>query len=285
MNLVIGSRGSALALWQSEWAKSRLLEAHHDLAIEIEVIRTTGDTNISDSFAEIDSKGLFTKEVDEALLVGRTDFSVHSLKDLPTSLPDGLQLTAVSPREDVRDALCTSGVDRLDALRPDLELVPLRGNVDTRVRKLDDGDMDAIVLAGAGLKRLRLEPRITEFLSADRFVPAPGQGVMAIVSRTEDSQTSKRLAVIEDQEARVAITAERCALAELGGGCKIPFGAWSRPEGDQWVMDGVVAHPERSGVVRAQVEGTAETASDMGRSLAALLREQGGEVILDEVLA
>lgn len=305
MKVVIGSRGSQLALWQSEWAKSQLASTHDGLDVTIEVIKTEGDANLAASFSEIGSKGVFTKEVDEALLSGRTDFSVHSLKDLPTSLLDGLELAAVSPREDVRDAICardglslsdlpdgarvaTSSLRRqalLRSARPDVNLRPLRGNVDTRIRKLETEELDAIVLAGAGLKRLKLNEHISQLLPPSEFVPAAGQGVMALVARTNDPQVSELLSVVEDTDARAAITAERSALAELGGGCKIPFGAWARREEDDFVLDGVIAHPEKGNPVRAQIIGTEDQAAAMGKALAEELLRLGGDAILKEVLA
>ena len=302
---MIGSRGSQLALWQSEWAKARLSRAHEGLSADIEVIRTVGDANLSASFSEIGTKGVFTREVDEALLAGRTDLSVHSLKDLPTTLPDGLSLTAVSPRADVRDALisqeglsledlprnarvATSSLRRralLRSERPDLQLLPLRGNIDTRIKKLESEGLDAIVLAGAGLQRLGLDSHITELLDSNTFTPAAAQGVMGIVSRADDDRVAALLDVIEDADARFAVTAERAALAELGGGCRIPFGAWARLEGDTFVLDGVVAHPERGTPVRSQIRGVTGQATEMGLELAATLRDGGGAEILEEVLA
>lgn len=301
---MIGSRGSQLALWQSEWAKAQLSGAHEDLSVDIEVIRTVGDANLSASFSEIGTKGVFTREVDEALLAGRTDLSVHSLKDLPTTLPSGLSLTAVSPRADVRDALISKGLSlrdlprnarvatsslRRQALlrseRSDLVLLPLRGNIDTRIRKLESEGLDAIVLAGAGLLRLGLDSHITELLDSNRFTPAAAQGVMGIVSRADDDRVTALLKVIEDADARFAVTAERAALAELGGGCRIPFGAWARLEGDTFVLDGVVAHPERGNPVRSQIRGVTGQANEMGLELAATLRDGGGAEILEEVLA
>ena len=305
MKVVIGSRGSQLALWQSEWAKSQLVATHGGLDVTIEVIKTEGDANLAPSFSEIGSKGVFTKEVDEALLSGRTDFSVHSLKDLPTTLLDGLELAAVSPREDVRDAICareglslsdlpdgarvaTSSLRRqalLRSARPDVNLRPLRGNIDTRIRKLESEELDAIVLAGAGLKRLKLNEHISQLLPPSEFVPAAGQGVMALVSRRNDPKVSKLLSFVEDTDARAAITAERGALAELGGGCKIPFGAWARREEGDFVLDGVIAHPEKGNPVRAQIIGTEDQAVAMGKALAEELLRLGGDAILKEVLA
>jgi len=302
---VIGSRGSQLALWQSEWAKASLLEANAGLTVEIEVIRTTGDANLASSFSEIGTKGVFTREVDEALLEKRTDFSVHSLKDLPTTFPEGLCLTAVSARADVRDALISREGDKLEQLkqggrvgtsslrrqalirteRPDLEILPLRGNVDTRLRKLESEQLDAIVLAAAGLNRLGLDGNVSELLNPERFVPAAGQGVMALVSREDDDRTRNLLSSLENAESRTAITAERGALAELGGGCRIPFGAWARFEGPRLILDGVVAHPENGNPVRSRIEGTAENAEAMGKELAGNLLAAGGASILKEVLA
>lgn len=304
MKRLIGSRGSQLALWQSEWAKAQLLSQRDDLEIDIEVIRTTGDANLSDAFSEIGSKGVFTKEVDEALLSGRTHFSVHSLKDLPTTLPEGLHLAAVSPRADVRDALCarevssvgdlpvgarvaTSSLRRqalLRSARSDIELLPLRGNVDTRLKKLVSEGLDAIVLAAAGLTRLGLDAHITESLDPATFVPAAGQGVMAIVARSDDRETADLLSVIEDESSRISVTAEREALAELGGGCKIPFGAWARLDGGRLVVDGVVAHPERGGPVRARIDAEPTQAVEAGKRLAGKLVELGGGDIIREVM-
>ena len=304
MKLTIGSRGSQLALWQSEWAKAKLASVNPDLEIEVQVIKTTGDANLAASFSEIGSKGVFTKEVDAALLAGETDFSVHSLKDLPTTLPDGLSLTAVSPREDVRDALCsdgrvlselpegarvaTSSLRRqalLRSMRADIELLPLRGNVDTRLRKLTEDDrLDAIVLAAAGLRRLGLERNLTEALDPGAFTPAAAQGVMGIVSRTGDQTTNDLLQALEDASSRAAVTAERTALGELGGGCKIPFGAWARVVEGGFVLDGVVAHPETGHLVRASIEGDEGEAEEMGKSLAEVLKQNGADHILREVL-
>ena len=305
MSLVIGSRGSQLALWQAEWAKQTLESSSADRTVTIEVIRTQGDRDQSDSFTQISGKGVFTKEVDEALLAGRTDLSIHSLKDLPTDFPDGLVLAAVSPRADVRDALvsgagqqlhelpegakvATSSLRRqalLKAIRPDLVLHPLRGNVDTRLKKLRTESIDAIILASAGLDRLGLEGAITERLPPETFVPAPGQGVMGVVCREDDSATIDAVACMNDRSARVAIDAERAALNRLGGGCRIPFGAWAREEEGLVTMDGVVAHPDGSSPVRGRLTGSADNAAVLGIELAETLLANGARAILDEVLS
>lgn len=305
MPLVIGSRGSQLALWQAEWARRTLESGSPDRMVTIEVIRTLGDRDQRESFAEIGGKGVFTKEVDEALLAGRTDLSIHSLKDLPTEMPDWLVLAAVSPRADVRDALisdathtlaelpegakvATSSLRRqalLKASRPDLVLHPLRGNIDTRLKKLGTESLDAIVLASAGLDRLGLEGAITERLTPETFVPAPGQGVMGVVCRREDSVTVEAVACLNDRSARVAIDAERSALNRLGGGCRIPFGAWARETQGSLTVDGVVAHPDGSSLVRGRLRGSADGAVDLGVELAEDLLARGARSILDEVLS
>lgn len=304
MRLTIGSRGSKLALWQAEWAKQSLLKVHPGADVSIEVIRTEGDRNQAPGFVSIGGKGLFTKEVDEALLDGRTDFSVHSLKDLPTILPDGLGIAAVSPRADARDALCAAESSSLDALpegarvatsslrrqallkvaRPDLHLLPLRGNVDTRVRKLREESLDAIVLAAAGLDRLGLQETISERLNPIEFVPAPGQAAMGVVTRLDDVSTLKTVACLDHADARTAGTAERGALHRLGGGCRIPFGAWARIESGALVADGVVSHPDGTAPIRAKVTGNPAGPIEVGEGLAESLLSQGAQAILDAVL-
>ena len=302
--MVIGSRGSQLALWQAEWAKDRI-DADGIGDVAIEVIRTEGDRNQAEAFTRIEGKGVFTKEVDEALLSERTDLSVHSLKDLPTELSPGLVLAAVSPRADVRDALiaregwtlsglcegakvATSSLRRqalLRALRPDLELQPLRGNVDTRLQKFRKGSLDGIVLASAGLDRLGLEDAITERLDPEIFVPAPGQAAMGIVCREDDRNTADAVSCLNDPEVRLAVDVERSALNRLGGGCRIPFGAWARKEGESITVDGGVSHPDGSSPIRKRISGAAEHVVELGVQLAEALLADGANTILDEVLA
>ncbi len=305
MRAVIGSRGSKLALWQAEWARRTLRADCPDADVTIEVIRTQGDRDQAESFAQIEGKGVFTKEVDEALLAGRTDLSIHSLKDLPTDLAKGLTLAAASPRADVRDALisrqgetlaklrpgsrvATSSLRRqalVRALRPDMELRPLRGNVDTRVKKLETEDLDAIILAAAGLERLGLDGMITERLSPESFVPAPGQAAMGVVCRQSDESTIDAVACLNDPSARVAVDAERAALNHLGGGCRIPFGAWARLIEGNLTVDGVVAHPDGSSPLRRRQTGDPNEATAVGVALAEGLLSDGARKVLDEVLA
>ena len=278
--LIIATRGSRLALWQSEWVASRLRHVHPDLTVEIKTIRTTGDKLAQASLSKIAGKGVFTKELEEALLDGSAHIAVHSLKDLPTILPDGLHVGAIPQREDPLDALVVrkgaattsmSGLIRnarigtsstrrsaqLRNIRPDLEIVELRGNVETRLRKLDEGSMDAIVLACAGLTRLGLADRITERIHPELMLPAPGQGALAIESRVDDEWVRRLLEPLIDHRASVEVSAERRVLAGLGGGCATPIAIFARaePSGTSIRIDGLVSSVDGSRVVRDCVEG------------------------------
>jgi hydroxymethylbilane synthase len=273
VKLRIGSRGSQLALWQANHVAALLREQGHEVAIEI--IKTTGDRAQEVAFAQIDAKGMFTKEIEEALAEGRIDLAVHSLKDLPTELPEGFALAATPARVDARDALVsvkfanlaalpqgarvgTSSERRkaqLHALRPDLEIVEFRGNVDTRLRKLDDGQADAILLAAAGLERLGKTDWLRERFEPAEFCPAAGQGALAIETRIDDSTTIDAVAFLDDEDTRFAVTAERAALAALGGGCQVPIGVHCRLKFTQHhkpqdEIFAVVASPQTGEVVR-----------------------------------
>lgn len=296
--LTIGSRGSQLALWQANWVKGRLEELGCECRIEI--IKTTGDKIQDVPLAKVGTKGLFTKEIEEALLAGTIDLAVHSLKDLPTVLPEGLTLAAIPEREDVRDALVgrtlrdlaagarvgTSSLRRaaqLRALRPDLQVETIRGNVDTRLRKLDEGQYDAIVLAAAGLRRLGWAERIAELLPAEVMCPAVGQGALAIETRDDGGAGQQTCARLDHAPTRVAVTAERAVLATLGGGCQVPIGAHAVLDGERMRLRGVVISPDGGVLIRRESEGGAATAEQMGRSLAEELLAAGGREILDEV--
>lgn len=297
--MVIGSRGSQLALWQAEHIKATL--ALRGTEARIEIIRTTGD-NITDvSLSKLgqqtSTKGLFTKELEEALLDGRIDLAVHSLKDMPTELPPGLQLGAVpGPREDVRDALVgrklselppgakvgTSALRRqaqLLALRPDLQVESIRGNVDTRLRKLDEGQYDAIMLAAAGLHRLGWGARIAEYFEPETMCPAVGQGALAIETRAGDD----RLFVLDDLTVRSAVTAERALLRALGGGCQVPVGAYCEARGDQLHLRAVVVSPDGQTLLREDLPGGAMYAEVIGEEVAKALLAKGAQAILDQV--
>jgi hydroxymethylbilane synthase len=300
MKFTIGSRGSPLALWQAEWARSALIGGLPGIEVDLEVIHTKGDRILNAPFSQIGGKGVFTKEIEDALLDGRIDLAVHSLKDLPTVLPDGLEIGAISAREDARDALATrSGVD-LDTLRegarvgtsslrrraqiqyyrPDLVLEELRGNVQTRLAKMDSESMDGVVLAAAGLIRLGLEDRISEFLEPERIVPAPGQGALAIEIRSGDQDVLDAVTLLNDDQTRCCVSAERTVLEILGGGCQVPIGVWARLEDGLMVMDGVVALPDGTQMVRGQIEGEPDRPKDNGADLADILTSQGADEIL-----
>lgn len=300
MDLKIGSRGSPLALWQAEWARSTLQGAIPGLEVDIEVIHTKGDRVLNAPFSQIGGKGVFTKEIEDALLDRRIDLAVHSLKDLPTELPEGLEIGAISEREDVRDALVTpTGVD-LESLRdgarvgtsslrrraqiqynrPDLVLEELRGNVQTRLSKMDSEGMDAVVLAAAGLIRLGLEDRISERLDPELIIPAPGQGAMAIEIRSGDRDVQDAVSYINHDETRQCVVAERTVLEVLGGGCQVPIGVWARIDTEGMVMDGVVALPDGTQLVRGQIEGEPDRPEDNGSDLADILTSQGADEIM-----
>ena len=295
--LVIASRGSQLALWQARWVQQQLAQAGQESRIEI--IKTTGDKITDVPLAQVGTKGLFTKEIEEALLEKRADLAVHSLKDLPTELPKGLVLAAVPVREDPRDAVVgrkladlargatvgTSSLRRaaqLRKLRPDLVIEPVRGNVDTRLRKLDEGQYGAIVLAAAGLKRLGWGGRIAEVLPPEVMCSAVGQGALAIETRSEGAGHDA-CAGLEDAATRAAVTAERGVLAALGGGCQVPIGAYARVDGARLHLLAIVASPDGTEVVRGQSEGAISEAANLGRALGQELLDRGARQILDAV--
>lgn len=295
--LVIASRGSQLALWQARWVQQQLAQAGEPSRIE--VIQTTGDKITGVALARVGTKGLFTKEIEEALLDGRADLAVHSLKDLPTELPDGLVLAGVPAREDPRDAVVgrrladlargatvgTSSLRRAAQIRqtrPDLVIESVRGNVDTRLRKLDEGRYGAVVLAAAGLTRLGWSDRITELLTPDVMCPAVGQGALAIETRGAGEGFDAGRA-LEDSDTRAAITAERNVLAALGGGCQVPIGAYATVAQGRLRIQAVVVSPDGVEVVRGRSEGVVSDAEHIGRALGGELLERGARKILDAV--
>jgi len=287
--LVIASRGSQLALWQARWVEGQLTARGHECRIQI--IKTT-DVPL----AKVGTNGLFTKEIEEALLDGSADLAVHSLKDLPTELPAGLVIAAVPPREDSRDAMVgkrltdlpagarvgTSSLRRaaqLRKLRPDLTIESVRGNLDTRLRKLDEGQYDAILLAAAGLKRLGWGDRIAEILDPGVMCPAVGQGALAIETRAGESPCT----ALDDPDTHAAVTAERGLLAALGGGCQVPIGAHAKVAGGHVSLTAIVASPDGSELIRANAEGPVADADSIGRKLGAELLAQGAKEILEAV--
>jgi len=299
----IGSRGSLLALWQAEHVAGLLRGRRY--AVEIEVIRTTGDRLQEVTFAQVGSKGMFTLEIEEALAAGRIDLAVHSLKDLPTELPEGFAIRATPKRVDARDVLVsrdfvslqelpegarvgTSSLRRraqLRAIRPDLEYVEFRGNVDTRLRKLGDGQAEAIVLAAAGLDRLEKTEWIRERLEPEVVCPAAGQGALGIEIRAGDGRIDEVVAFLDDADTRFAVTAERVALAALGGGCQVPIGVHCRRSSIGFEILGAVADPDPSSisgrVMRSRAVG--EDAEELGRAVAADLLKQGAAELFEGI--
>ena len=297
----IGSRGSQLALWQAEHVAGLLRGEGHE--VEIEVIRTTGDRLQEVTFAQVGSKGMFTLEIEEALAAGRIDLAVHSLKDLPTELPAGFVLGATPKRVDPRDVFVsrefgsfqelpsgarvgTSSLRRraqLRHLRPDLEFVEFRGNVDTRLRKLADGQAEAIILAAAGLDRLEKTEWVRERMEPEVVCPAAGQGALGIEIRDRDARMSEVVAFLDDAATRFAVTAERVALAALGGGCQVPIGVHCRPMASPGKFEilGAVADPEGGRVVRSMAVG--DEAEALGRGLAEHLLELGAAELFEGI--
>ena len=298
----LGTRGSPLALWQAGFTKNSLEAAHADLEVQIVEIRTTGDRIQDVPLAEVGGKGLFTKELDEALLDDRIDAAVHSLKDLPFSMPEGLVLAAVGCREDPRDALVSTG-PRLDELPagarigtgslrrqaqlrdafPHLVADSVRGNVDTRLGKLDRGEFDGILLAAAGLKRLGHAERITEYLEADRMLPAVGQGVLGYVCRIDDTETRSAFDAINHAETLLAVTAERAFLAGVEGNCQVPVAGHATFSGELLSISGMIAAIDGSTVLKDRVSGFGTDAGALGAALARRLLASGGQAILDAI--
>jgi len=297
--LRIGSRGSQLALWQANHISALLREQGH--TVELEIIKTTGDKITDVALAKVGTKGMFTKEIEEALAAGRVDLAVHSLKDLPTELPPGFEIVAITERENPRDVLVsknyksvedlpqrarvgTSSLRRqaqLKALRPDLEVYPLRGNVDTRLRKLEAGDYDAIILAAAGVNRLGLTALVKQVIPAEIMCPAAGQGALGIEIRDGDTTVGQHLAFLDSAAARAATTCERALLNRLGGGCQVPIGAFAEVRNGRLHLEGVVAHPDGSLVLRESRDG--EDAATLGNEVGETLLNRGGDAILREV--
>ncbi len=295
----IGTRGSALALWQANFIRDRLSERQRVTA-EIIVIKTSGDKFQEAAIGQMGLKGVFIKELEDALLAGRVDLAVHSMKDVPTELPDGLQISAITKRDEARDCIVARGGEKLDDLksgarvgtsslrrqsqlrhrRRDLDVRDLRGNVDTRLRKLDAGEFDAIVLAKAGLDRLGLGGRATEVLDPEVMLPAVGQGALGIETRANDAETVGIIRDFDDEETRPCVEAERALLAELQGGCQVPLGAWARIEKGELRIEAAVLSVEGAGCVRGDACGAISSAEAIGRELGRRLLRSGADKIL-----
>jgi hydroxymethylbilane synthase len=300
--LRIGSRGSILARWQAEFIRKQLFQVA-GVEAEIIIIKTSGDKMQQAPLTQIGGKGIFIKELEEALLEETVDLAVHSVKDVPTETPGRLFFPAVCRRDDVRDCLVSSKSAMLANLkqgarvgtsslrrqaqlrhhRPDLDIRELRGNVDTRLRKVESGEYDAIVLSKAGLDRLGWSQKITEALSPEISLPAVGQGAIAIESRVKDTEAADILGKLDDAETRTAVIAERALLAALHGGCQVPLGAWARIERGELVMDAVVCSVDGMQYVRQRATAPPDQAAQLGEHIAKLLVEGGARGILEEV--
>lgn len=305
-SLLIGTRGSKLALWQAEFVKTRLLEIDSQLEIELRIVKTSGDKIQNLSLTEIGGKGVFTKELEFALLSNQIDLAVHSLKDLPTLIPTELELTAVLKREDVRDALVlplgfliktlslaslphnsvvgTSSLRRasqLKNLRPDIKIKDIRGNVETRLRKLDAGEYTAILLAVAGLKRLGYDNRISAYLSLEEMLPQVGQGALGIETRRADLETNRLVSSLTDAETLACVLAERAFLRGLGGGCQFPIAAYATAQNKQLHLRGLVGDASGKQMLRGQTTGVIGDSERIGESLAHQLLLEGAANLLE----
>ena len=301
--LIVGTRGSRLALWQAEWVQSQIRAIAPDVSVILRRIQTSGDKIQDVPLANIGGKGLFVKEIEEALLRREIDLAVHSMKDVPSVLPEGLEIICVPEREDPRDALIareghsleklpvggrvgTSSLRRQAQLlhvRPDLEIAVLRGNVDTRLRKVRENYFDAIILAASGLKRLGWDQEVTEYLSVDVSLPAIGQGSLGLEGRKEDSFVRDLVARFEHRPTRIAVTAERALLTRLEGGCQVPIAGYATLQGDTLTLDGLVASLDGKRYIRQVISGPAGEAGSLGTRLAEQLLESGAQPILQEI--
>lgn len=303
--LRIATRKSQLALWQAEYVRDQLLQHHPDLQVELVKMSTQGDKILDTPLAKVGGKGLFVKELEAGMLNGEADIAVHSMKDVPVELPPGLHLPVICPREDPRDAfvsnrfesfeslpkgarLGTSSLRRqcqLSALRPDLEVLDLRGNVNTRLQKLDDGEYDAIILAAAGLKRLAMAGRITAYLESAVSLPAIGQGAVGIECRVDDERVNRLIAPLNDPDTHVCVEAERAMNHRLQGGCQVPIAGYAELSKGMLFMRGLVGQVDGSVIVRGDIAGRPEAAGELGRVLAEDLLSRGADTILANLYA
>ncbi|GLX86165.1 porphobilinogen deaminase [Thalassotalea loyana] len=299
----IATRKSALALWQAEYVKAQLEHFHDDIKVELVPMVTKGDIILDTPLAKVGGKGLFVKELEVAMLENRADIAVHSMKDVPVEFPEGLGLEIICPREDPRDAFVSNTIASLaelpegaivgtsslrrqcqiKAMRPDLDIRDLRGNVNTRLKKLDEGQYDAIILAAAGLIRLEMPERIKEFIEPDVMLPANGQGAVGIECRTDDEQIKALLAPLACEQTRIRVLAERAMNRALEGGCQVPIGAFATLDGDQVHLKGLVGAVDGSEVIEKSAMGHKNDAEQLGRNLAQDLLSMGADKILKQV--
>lgn len=301
--LKIATRKSPLALWQANFVKDRLEALHPDLQVELVPMSTQGDKILDTPLAKVGGKGLFVKELETAMLEGRADIAVHSMKDVPVEFPDGLGLHTICEREDPRDAFVSNHFNQIDELpqgavvgtsslrrqcqlraaRPDLVIRDLRGNVNTRLAKLDAGEYDAIILAAAGLKRLEMAHRIAAFIEPEQSLPANGQGAVGIECRLDDHELHALLAPLEHPETRIRVLTERAMNRALQGGCQVPIGAYALVQGEEVWLRGLVGSPDGARVIRDEIRGPLAEGEALGHILAQRLLAAGADVILAEV--
>ncbi len=297
----IGTRGSKLALTQTNFVAQKLKKVMPEADFEICVIKTRGDIMQDVSLLAIGGQGVFVKEIEEALLAGRIDLAVHSMKDVPGDIPEGLMFAAVLPREDVRDVLVSrdnikfeclprgakigTGSQRrgaqIKAVMPDIHVVPLRGNLDTRLKKIETENLTGVIVAAAGMKRMGLAEKITQFLPVETMLPAVGQGALGLQIRKNDTELAKVCAGLNDAVTAVEVTAERAFLRALGGGCRLPIAALGKLDGRMLTLEGMLAAPNGSTMIRDKINGTIHDAEEMGKKLAGILLDKGGKRLLD----
>ena len=301
--IVVGTRSSKLALWQAEYVAGRIREKYSDKSVKLLHITTKGDRVLDVPLAKIGGKGLFTKEIETAMLDGEIDIAVHSLKDMPTALPEGLVLAAITKRANVGDAFVSIKYDsfaklpkgakigtsslrrkaQLLSVRPDLQICDLRGNVNTRLDKLAQGKFDAVILAAAGLERLGFSDKITEILPKEICIPAVGQGALAIETRADDKETIDLLSFLYDEAAATAAAAERAFLARVEGGCQVPVGVYAETNGDNITVEAVIASLDGKRLLRDKITGNASDAAELGIHIAESLLDKGGLAIMQEI--
>ena len=301
LNIRIGTRGSKLALTQTNFVAEKLKKAMPDVDIEICVIKTSGDIMQDVSLLTIGGQGVFVKELEEALLSDKINLAVHSMKDVPGDIPEGLTFAAILKREDIRDVLVSRDNIKLEfmpkgakigtgsqrrgaqikAMMPDVNIVPLRGNIDTRLKKIETENLTGVILAAAGMKRMGLAERITQFLPVETMLPAVGQGALGLQIRSNDVELAKACVSLNDMTTAAEVAAERAFLRALGGGCRLPIAALGKLDGQMLTLEGMVAAPNGSTMIREKINGTMKDAEEIGKKLAEIILDKGGKRLMD----
>jgi hydroxymethylbilane synthase len=303
MNIKIGTRGSKLAMTQANYVAVHLKKIAPEISTEIYVIKTAGDIMQDVSLLKIGGKGVFVKEIEDALLAGTIDLAVHSMKDVPTENPEGLKFPAILPREDARDILVSRGNKKIEfmpkgakigtgsmrrasqilAIMPDVMIVPLRGNLDTRLKKIETENLAGVILAAAGMKRMGLAEKITQYLPIETMLPAVGQGALGLEIRDNDETLKKILTKLNHEPTQREVAAERSYLRALGGGCRLPIAAFAKIDAGQLSLEGLVAAPQGSNIIRDKIKGNPAEAEELGKKLAEIILERGGKKFLNLV--